>query len=168
MLSLDSRDTGEGIQVWESNLISALRLLNWLNRNKENIIRKKMALWKILLIELQWSCRLVECIKKDNSAGHYCSWYKKDGDMDQCFLENSVFILGQSVDTTFLSPYLDSMGTTFLNGANFAIAGSTTLPKNVPFSLNIQVMQFIRFKGRSLQLVAAGDICSRWQEILGS
>ncbi|XP_027162925.1 GDSL esterase/lipase At1g09390 isoform X2 [Coffea eugenioides] len=32
--------------------------------------------------------------------------------------------LCQSVDTTFLSPYLDSMGSTFLNGANFAIAGS--------------------------------------------
>ncbi|XP_027108002.1 GDSL esterase/lipase At1g09390 isoform X1 [Coffea arabica] len=66
--------------------------------------------------------------------------------------------LCQSVYTTFLSPYLDSMGSTFLNGANFAIAGSSTLPKNVPFSLNIQVMQFVHFKDRSIQLVAAGSL----------
>lgn len=49
------------------------------------------------------------------------------------------------------------MGSTFSNGANFAIVGSSTLPKYVPFSLNIQVMQFVHFKDRSVQLVTAGN-----------
>ncbi|XAR52727.1 Alpha-L-fucosidase [Bertholletia excelsa] len=61
-----------------------------------------------------------------------------------------------SVNTSLLSPYLDSLGTTFTNGANFAIVGSTTLPEYRPFALHIQVMQFLRFKARSLQLVTAG------------
>lgn len=63
---------------------------------------------------------------------------------------------GQSVKASFLSPYLESLGSTFRNGANFAIVGSSTLPKFVPFALNVQVMQFLRFKARSLQLAAAG------------
>ncbi|KAG8363939.1 hypothetical protein BUALT_Bualt19G0074500 [Buddleja alternifolia] len=68
----------------------------------------------------------------------------------------SIFSVRQSLNTSLLSPYLDSLGTTFSNGANFAIAGSTTLPKNVPFALNIQVMQFMHFKDRAAELVAAG------------
>ncbi|GFZ07252.1 GDSL-like Lipase/Acylhydrolase superfamily protein [Actinidia rufa] len=64
--------------------------------------------------------------------------------------------LCQSVKASFLRPYLESLGPTFRNGVNFAIAGSTTLPKFVPFALNVQVMQFLRFKARSLQLAAAG------------
>lgn len=66
--------------------------------------------------------------------------------------------LCQSVNTSLLSPYLDSMGSTFSNGVNFAIAGSSTLPKYVPFSLNIQILQFLHFKGRSVQLVTAGSM----------
>ncbi|XP_075094674.1 GDSL esterase/lipase At1g09390 [Nicotiana tabacum] len=65
--------------------------------------------------------------------------------------------LCQSVNTRFLSPYLDSVGSTFLNGANFAIAGSRLLPKYEPFALNIQVMQFLHFKDRSIELVSAGS-----------
>lgn len=49
------------------------------------------------------------------------------------------------------------MGSTFLNGANFAIAGSRLLPKYEPFALNIQVMQFLHFKDRSIELVSAGN-----------
>ncbi|XP_052193184.1 GDSL esterase/lipase At1g09390 [Diospyros lotus] len=64
--------------------------------------------------------------------------------------------LCQSVKTSLLNPYLDSVGTTFTNGANFAVVGSSTLPKYVPFSLNIQVNQFLRFRTRSLQLFHAG------------
>ncbi|XP_057778834.1 GDSL esterase/lipase At1g09390-like [Salvia miltiorrhiza] len=64
--------------------------------------------------------------------------------------------LCQSLNASFLSPYLDSLGSSFSNGANFAIAGSTTLPKNVPFALNIQVMQFKRFKDRSVDLASTG------------
>lgn len=64
--------------------------------------------------------------------------------------------LCESVNGSLLSPYLESMGSTFKYGANFAVVGSATLPKYVPFSLNIQLMQFHRFKSRSLQLLAAG------------
>ncbi|KAM0994711.1 hypothetical protein EV2_010519 [Malus domestica] len=56
-------------------------------------------------------------------------------------------LLCQSLNGGLLSPYLDSLaGSRFTNGANFAVVGSSTLPKRVPFSLNIQVMQFIHFK----------------------
>ncbi|KAJ8752329.1 hypothetical protein K2173_003965 [Erythroxylum novogranatense] len=66
--------------------------------------------------------------------------------------------LCQSLKTNFLNPYLDSLGgSNFTNGANFAIVGSSTIPKFDPFSLNIQVMQFVRFKARTLELVSAGS-----------
>ncbi|KAL9860334.1 GDSL esterase/lipase LIP-4 [Arabidopsis thaliana] len=66
--------------------------------------------------------------------------------------------LCQSLNTSLLRPYLDSLGRTrFQNGANFAIAGSPTLPKNVPFSLNIQVKQFSHFKSRSLELASSSS-----------
>lgn len=58
---------------------------------------------------------------------------------------------------SFLSPYLDSLGSTFTNGANFAIVGSSTLPKYVPFALAVQVMQFLHFKARSLELKSSGN-----------
>ncbi|KAJ8767472.1 hypothetical protein K2173_017516 [Erythroxylum novogranatense] len=60
--------------------------------------------------------------------------------------------------TNFLNPYLDLLeGSNFTNGENFAIVGSSTLPKFDPFSLNIQVMQFVRYKARTLELVLAGS-----------
>ncbi|CAI9101344.1 OLC1v1038645C1 [Oldenlandia corymbosa var. corymbosa] len=65
--------------------------------------------------------------------------------------------LGDSVGTTFLNPYLDSTASTFSNGVNFAISGSSTLPKDVPFSLHIQLMQFLHFKGRSIELASTGN-----------
>ncbi|KHN03916.1 GDSL esterase/lipase At1g09390-like isoform X2 [Glycine soja] len=66
-------------------------------------------------------------------------------------------LLCLSLNASLLVPYLDALsGTSFTNGANFAVVGSSTLPKYVPFSLNIQVMQFRRFKARSLELVTAG------------
>ncbi|KAG6645866.1 hypothetical protein CIPAW_08G153000 [Carya illinoinensis] len=37
------------------------------------------------------------------------------------------------------------------------LVGSSTLPRFVPFSLNIQVMQFLHFKARSIELAAAGS-----------
>ena len=57
-----------------------------------------------------------------------------------------------------LSPYLDSVKSNFSNGANFAIVGSSTLPKYVPFALNIQVMQFLHFKASLLDPTVAGTI----------
>ncbi|GMG99797.1 hypothetical protein Nepgr_001637 [Nepenthes gracilis] len=65
--------------------------------------------------------------------------------------------LCQSLNTSFLSPYLESLGSSFQNGANFAVVGSSTLPKFVPFALNVQIMQFLHFKSRSMELVAAGS-----------
>ncbi|KAF8038704.1 hypothetical protein BT93_B1294 [Corymbia citriodora subsp. variegata] len=66
--------------------------------------------------------------------------------------------LCQSLNASFLNPYPDSLaGSKFTNGANFAVVGSSTLPKYVPFSLNIQVMQFLHFKGRITELASAGS-----------
>ncbi|OAY42430.1 GDSL esterase/lipase At1g09390 isoform X2 [Manihot esculenta] len=66
--------------------------------------------------------------------------------------------LCQSLNASLLSPYLDSLGSSFSNGANFAVVGSSTLPKYVPFSLNIQIMQFLHFKARALELFTAGNM----------
>ncbi|KAF2324067.1 hypothetical protein GH714_006467 [Hevea brasiliensis] len=42
--------------------------------------------------------------------------------------------LCQSLNASFLSPYMDSLGgSRFTNGANFAVVGSSTLPKTAPF-----------------------------------
>lgn len=69
---------------------------------------------------------------------------------------NCFSFAGQSVNASLLSPYLDSLGSSFESGANFAIVGSTTLPRYVPFALNIQVMQFKHFKDRSAELASIG------------
>ncbi|TYJ96437.1 GDSL esterase/lipase [Cucumis melo var. makuwa] len=62
--------------------------------------------------------------------------------------------LCESLNTNLLNPYMDSLaGSNFKNGANFAIVGSSTLPRYVPFSLNIQVMQFLHFRSRMLELL---------------
>ena len=57
----------------------------------------------------------------------------------------------------YLSPYLDSIGTNFRHGANFAIGGSTIRPQNEsmslngvsPFSLDVQIVQYDNFKVRT-------------------
>ncbi|CAL9153719.1 GDSL esterase/lipase LIP-4-like [Musa acuminata AAA Group] len=64
--------------------------------------------------------------------------------------------LCESLHSSYLSPYMESLGSDFRNGANFAVIGSCTRPPNVPFSLAVQVQQFLRFKLRSLELVAQG------------
>lgn len=70
----------------------------------------------------------------------------------------SIGFAGQNVSTNFLRPYMESLGSTFSNGANFAVVGSSTLPRYVPFALNVQIMQFLHFKARSLELVTAGKL----------
>ncbi|XP_010270891.1 PREDICTED: GDSL esterase/lipase At1g09390-like [Nelumbo nucifera] len=65
--------------------------------------------------------------------------------------------LCESLNMSYLTPYLESLEPNFRNGANFAISGSSTLPKFVPFSLDIQVLQFLRFQARSLQLLSQGS-----------
>ncbi|KAJ4956414.1 hypothetical protein NE237_013197 [Protea cynaroides] len=63
--------------------------------------------------------------------------------------------LCENLTTNFLTPYLDSLGSHFTNGANFAVVGSSTLPKSVPFALDVQVKQFLHFKSRSLQIITS-------------
>ncbi|KAF8037917.1 hypothetical protein BT93_B0688 [Corymbia citriodora subsp. variegata] len=64
--------------------------------------------------------------------------------------------LCESLNTSYLSPYLESLGPNFSNGANFAIGGSATLPRYKPFSLDVQVLQFLRFRTRSPLLLSRG------------
>ncbi|WOL12803.1 GDSL esterase/lipase [Canna indica] len=78
-------------------------------------------------------------------AGRYC-----DGRL-------VIDFIAQTVGLPFLSAYLDSVGTNFSHGANFATAGSTIRRQNTtffqtgysPFSLDAQSWQFAQFKSRS-------------------
>jgi hypothetical protein len=63
---------------------------------------------------------------------------------------------GASLKTGYLTPYLELMGPNFTNGANFAISGTSILPGLIPFSLKVQVLQFLRFRARSLELSSKG------------
>lgn len=60
-----------------------------------------------------------------------------------------------------MNPYLESVGSpSFHTGCNFATGGSTILPANAastnPFSFNLQLSQFFRFKNRALTLISKG------------
>ncbi|XP_030531090.2 GDSL esterase/lipase At5g14450-like [Rhodamnia argentea] len=53
----------------------------------------------------------------------------------------------------YLNAYLDSIGTNFRHGANFATGGSGILPGPIsPFDLGIQISQFRQFKSRTTEL----------------
>ncbi|XP_056176586.1 GDSL esterase/lipase At3g27950-like [Syzygium oleosum] len=53
----------------------------------------------------------------------------------------------------YVSAYLDSIGTNFRRGANFATGGSSILPGPFsPFDLGIQISQFKQFKSRTTEL----------------
>lgn len=63
---------------------------------------------------------------------------------------NLICIAAEKVKLPYLSPYLDSVGTNFRNGANFATGGSSIRPGGFsPFHLGIQISQFIQFKSRT-------------------
>ncbi|CAK9166733.1 unnamed protein product [Ilex paraguariensis] len=66
------------------------------------------------------------------------------------------FPKSESLNSNYLTPYLESSGQNFTNGANFAISGSSTLPRSVLFSLDVQILQFNRFHNRSLEFVSKG------------
>ncbi|XP_056170488.1 GDSL esterase/lipase At1g09390-like [Syzygium oleosum] len=68
----------------------------------------------------------------------------------------TIDFLCESLNTSYLSPYLGSLGPNFGNGANFAVAGSATLPRFQPFSLDVQVRQFLLFQLRSPLLLSRG------------
>ncbi|XP_014507802.1 GDSL esterase/lipase At5g14450-like [Vigna radiata var. radiata] len=64
----------------------------------------------------------------------------------------------------YLSAYMDSIGTSYEHGANFGAASSTIRRQNrsffdggSPFSLEIQVAQFIQFKTRTAKLYSQGQ-----------
>lgn len=84
----------------------------------------------------------------------------------------------ESLGKPFLSPFLDSLGSNFTHGANFATAGATVRPPNQtqaqsgqsPVSLNVQSTQFADFQRRSQivrkqgafrQLLPAEDVFGR-------
>ncbi|WCJ20968.1 GDSL-like Lipase/Acylhydrolase superfamily protein [Euphorbia peplus] len=61
--------------------------------------------------------------------------------------------LAERLKLPYLSPYLDSIGTDFRHGANFATGGSSIRPGGYsPFHLGIQISQFLQFKARSTAL----------------
>ncbi|KAH9757001.1 GDSL esterase/lipase [Citrus sinensis] len=77
--------------------------------------------------------------------------------------------IAESFGLPYLSAYLDSVGTNFSHGANFATGGSTIrvpdriLPTNEgfgfsPFYLDIQLSQFMLFKSRSQMIRQRGGI----------
>ncbi|XP_017616909.1 alpha-L-fucosidase 3-like [Gossypium arboreum] len=78
-------------------------------------------------------------------AGRYC-----DGRL-------VIDFLAESLGLAYLSAFLDSLGTNFTHGANFATAGSTIRPQNTtlhqsgfsPISLNVQFYEFHDFHVRS-------------------
>ncbi|XP_021727259.1 GDSL esterase/lipase At3g62280-like [Chenopodium quinoa] len=64
--------------------------------------------------------------------------------------------LCEHLNLGYLTPYLESLKPNFTSGVNFAVAGATLLPKYVPFTLSVQVRQFIHYKNRSLELISHG------------
>lgn len=68
-----------------------------------------------------------------------------------------MFGAAENLKLPFLSPYLDSIGTNFRHGANFAAAGSSILPPGFsPFPLGTQISQFLRYKSRMTALYNSG------------
>ncbi|XP_010322965.1 GDSL esterase/lipase At3g27950 [Solanum lycopersicum] len=62
-------------------------------------------------------------------------------------------LIADRLELQYLSPYLDSVMANFRNGANFATAGSSILPGGYsPFSLEVQISQFLQFKKRTMLL----------------
>ncbi|KAM3407509.1 hypothetical protein ACQJBY_001104 [Aegilops geniculata] len=55
---------------------------------------------------------------------------------------------GETLNTHHLSPYMKPLGSDYSNGVNFAIAGATATPGDTPFSLDVQIDQFIFYRDR--------------------
>ena len=83
----------------------------------------------------------------------------------QLFDHSHCTVAAKSLGLPYLSAYLDSLGTNFSHGANFATSASTIrLPTNIipaggfsPFYLHIQYSkQFVQFKSRSQMIRKKG------------
>ncbi|KAI3516121.1 hypothetical protein L1887_15031 [Cichorium endivia] len=87
-------------------------------------------------------------------AGRYC-----DGRL-------LIDFIAEGLGLPFLSPFLDSMGTNFSHGANYATAGSTIRRQNTtifqsgysPISLEFQYAEFVDFLKRSQIIRQRGDV----------
>ncbi|XP_038989550.1 GDSL esterase/lipase ACHE-like [Phoenix dactylifera] len=74
--------------------------------------------------------------------------------------------IAESFGLPYLSAYLDSLGTNFRHGANFASAAATIMPQNTtlsqggysPFSLDVQLDEFLQFKSRSQTIYERGGV----------
>lgn len=74
--------------------------------------------------------------------------------------------IAQNLSLPYLGAYLDSLGTNFARGTNFAVAASTIAPQTSiipnggfsPFYLDVQYYQFTEFKNRSQIIRKRGGI----------
>ncbi|XP_050208000.1 GDSL esterase/lipase At5g14450-like [Mercurialis annua] len=81
-----------------------------------------------------------------------------------CDGRNIIDFIAEKLELPYLSAYLDSIGTNFRHGANFATGGSTIEKMNTrifeggfsPFSLDLQLLQFEQFKERTVELYNQG------------
>ncbi|KAM0947565.1 putative alpha-L-fucosidase [Dioscorea sansibarensis] len=74
------------------------------------------------------------------------------------FCDGRLYIdfLCEGLKIKFLSPYLESSGSDYTNGVNFAVAGTATEANVIPFPLSTQVLQFLHFKNRTRELFPQG------------
>uniref|UniRef100_A0ACD5W2X3 Uncharacterized protein n=1 Tax=Avena sativa TaxID=4498 RepID=A0ACD5W2X3_AVESA len=63
----------------------------------------------------------------------------------------------ETLNTHHLSPYMKPLGSDYSNGVNFAIAGATATPGDTPFSLDVQVDQFVFFRDRCNDSIIRGE-----------
>ncbi|KAI4373819.1 hypothetical protein MLD38_011894 [Melastoma candidum] len=86
-------------------------------------------------------------------AGRYC-----DGRL-------VVDFIAESLGLPHLSAYLDSMGTNFSHGANFATAGSPIISPNTsgfsPINLNVQLVEYSEFCSRSQIIRSRGGMFAK-------
>ncbi|KAL3729542.1 hypothetical protein ACJRO7_026637 [Eucalyptus globulus] len=59
----------------------------------------------------------------------------------------TIDFLCESLNTSFLSPYLESLGPNFSNGANFAVSRAATIPRDQPFSLGFTNLPYLHVVG---------------------
>ncbi|XP_047042783.1 GDSL esterase/lipase At1g09390-like [Lolium rigidum] len=62
--------------------------------------------------------------------------------------------IAESLGISYLSPYLESSGSNFTDGVNFAVAGAAAASNQsaIPFPMATQVNQFLHFKNRTRDL----------------
>ncbi|CAL0317234.1 unnamed protein product [Lupinus luteus] len=61
-------------------------------------------------------------------------------------------IITENLKLPYVNAYLDSIGSTYKHGANFATGGAPIVKGPSPFNLALQISQFIQFKSRVLAL----------------